>query len=105
MKRESDDKRLKQRKDHNQEILKRMAAGEPLWAFDSKASWFPPRPVIQKDPKAIGQLYGAEVKGGGNNGVKGTELNLESAGGRTASPKLKQFGPLRITPDDPAAET
>lgn len=100
MKRETDDKRLKQRKDHNQEILKRMAAGEPLWAFDSKASWFPPRPVIQKDPKAIGQLYGG--------GVKGTEPDGESAGSGEESPKLKILDRSRVasnerTPDDPTA--
>lgn len=95
MKRETDDKRLKQRKDHNQEILKRMAAGEPLWAFDSKASWFPPRPVIQKDPKAIGQLYGG--------GVNGSEPNVESAGGREQSPKLKILDRSRVASSEPTS--
>ncbi|NDE17140.1 hypothetical protein EBZ80_19645 [bacterium] len=101
MKRETDDKKMKQRKDHNEQILKRMAAGEPLWAFDSKASWFPPRPVIQKDPKAIGQLYGAGVRGG----VKGTEPQLESAGVRTESPKLKELNQFRSASDDVASDS
>jgi hypothetical protein len=34
-----------------------MKAGESLWSYDSKASWFPPRPNIEKDPEAIKRLY------------------------------------------------
>lgn len=52
---------LRQREEHNRDILERMAAGEALWAYDSKSSWFPPRPTVTKDPKAIGQLYGSAV--------------------------------------------
>ena len=47
------------RRRHNVELLRRMRAGEALWSFDSTASWFPPRPVISKDPGAIARLYGA----------------------------------------------
>ncbi len=48
---------LEMRKSRNEELLKRMKAGEALWSYDSKASWFPPRPIIEKDPDAIKRLY------------------------------------------------
>jgi hypothetical protein len=34
-----------------------MKSGESLWTYDSKASWFPPRPIIEKDQDAINRLY------------------------------------------------
>ena len=46
------------RKKHNSELIRRMKDGESLKSFDSTASWFPPRPVIEKDPSALGKLYG-----------------------------------------------
>ena len=45
------------RKKHNEQLIRRMKSGEPLWTYDSKASWFPPRPMIEKDPEAIKRLY------------------------------------------------
>jgi hypothetical protein len=45
------------RKKHNEQLIRRMKSGEPLWSYDSKASWFPPRPIIEKDPEAIKRLY------------------------------------------------
>ena len=45
------------RKRHNEQLIRRMKSGEPLWSYDSKASWFPPRPMIEKDPEAINRLY------------------------------------------------
>ena len=45
------------RKQRNEQLLRRMKAGEALWSYDSKASWFPPRPIIEKDPQAIKRLY------------------------------------------------
>lgn len=45
------------RKRHNEQLIRRMKSGEPLWSYDSKASWFPPRPMIEKDPDAIKRLY------------------------------------------------
>lgn len=45
------------RKQRNEHLLRRMKAGEPLWSYDSKASWFPPRPIIEKDQHAIKRLY------------------------------------------------
>lgn len=47
----------KLRKQHNSELIRRMRNGEPLNAVDSKASWFPPRPIIQKDPREIARVY------------------------------------------------
>ena len=48
---------LDARKKHNEQLIRRMKAGEQLWSYDSKASWFPPRPMIEKDPEAIKRLY------------------------------------------------
>ena len=48
---------LDTRKKHNEQLIRRMKAGEQLWSYDSKASWFPPRPMIEKDPEAIRRLY------------------------------------------------
>jgi hypothetical protein len=45
------------RKRHNEQLIRRMKSGEALWSYDSKASWFPPRPMIEKDPEAIKRLY------------------------------------------------
>ena len=45
------------RKFRNEQLIRRMKAGEPLWSYDSKASWFPPRPIIEKDASAIKRLY------------------------------------------------
>ncbi len=45
------------RKKHNEQLIRRMKSGEALWSYDSKASWFPPRPIIEKDPDAIKRLY------------------------------------------------
>lgn len=46
------------RTNHNRELLKRMEAGESLSSFDSQSSWFPPRPVLEKDQEAVKRLYG-----------------------------------------------
>lgn len=45
------------RRQHNEDLLRRMRSGEALWSFDSNASWFPERPKIKKDPKALARLY------------------------------------------------
>ncbi len=46
------------RQDRNSELVRRMRNGDTLTSFNSQSSWFPPRPVIEKDPNAIHQLYG-----------------------------------------------
>jgi hypothetical protein len=45
------------RKEHNLDLVRRMRSGEPLNAIDSKASWYPPRPIIQKDRVEMARLY------------------------------------------------
>lgn len=45
------------RKQHNAELLRRMRNGEALNAIDSKASWYPPRPLIKKDEREMARLY------------------------------------------------
>ena len=47
---------------HNIELIRRMRDGDPLKSFDSRASWFPPRPVIAKDSAAISNLYGSQKR-------------------------------------------
>lgn len=48
------------RKARNNDILRKLQNGEPLSSFNSQSSWFPPRPVIEKDPEAVKKLYGAQ---------------------------------------------
>lgn len=45
------------RSQRNADILRRMRNGDPLNAIDSRASWFPPRPVIKKDQSEMARLY------------------------------------------------
>ena len=47
------------RKTRNQDILRRMDRGESLTSFNSYASWYPPRPIIEKDAHSIRSLYGS----------------------------------------------
>jgi hypothetical protein len=49
------------RRQHNLDLVRRMRGGESLNAYDSKASWFPPRPMIKKDEKEISRVYKAEA--------------------------------------------
>jgi hypothetical protein len=50
------------RRQHNLDLMRRMRGGESLNAYDSKASWFPPRPVIKKDEKEVSRVYGVQVQ-------------------------------------------
>jgi hypothetical protein len=49
------------RKERNADLLRRMRNGDQLASFNSHASWFPPRPIIQKDITALQELYGNDV--------------------------------------------
>jgi hypothetical protein len=40
-----------------------MRSGESLRTVDSRSSWFPPRPIIQKDQEAISRLYNLNPTG------------------------------------------
>jgi len=45
----------------NADILRRMRNGDPLNTVDSRASWFPPRPIIKKDLTEMARLYRTDV--------------------------------------------
>jgi hypothetical protein len=45
------------RRQHNVELIRRMRNGESLTSFDSKSSWYPPRPIIEKDKTEMARLY------------------------------------------------
>lgn len=49
------------RRQHNLDLMRRMRGGESLNAYDSKASWYPPRPVIKKDDKEISRVYDVQA--------------------------------------------
>jgi hypothetical protein len=50
------------RKIHNNELLRKMKAGENLTTADTFSLWFPPRPIIKKDTDIIKTLYGSDTK-------------------------------------------
>jgi hypothetical protein len=52
------------RRQHNDDVLKRMRNGESLSRMDSRSTWFPPRPSIAKDPDAMKRLYGNLMRDG-----------------------------------------
>lgn len=49
------------RKKANNDLIKRMREGRPLNRYQAQDSWFPPRPVIQKDFKSISKLYSLRI--------------------------------------------
>ena len=74
------------RREHHRDLLRRMRNGDSLKTVESRASWFPPRPMIQKDPDAIHRLYStdestvgagsrAQASGGQEPGGKGNGLS------------------------------
>ncbi len=46
------------RKERNTDVIRRMRNGDQLSSFNSYSSWFPPRPVVEKDTDAVKKLYG-----------------------------------------------
>lgn len=52
--------REQRRKKNNEDLVAKMKAGLPLFSYSNQSSWFPPRPKIQKDEKAIQTLYGSK---------------------------------------------
>ena len=83
------------RKQHNEQLIRRMKSGEPLWSYDSKASWFPPRPMIEKDPEAIKRLY---KDSNGNESqyqdptVRHIESRLKIVASKTETKKTEKTG-------------
>ncbi|MFY7927376.1 MAG: hypothetical protein ACOVS5_00765 [Oligoflexus sp.] len=49
------------RRERNSDLIRRMRNGDQLSSFNSYSSWFPPRPIIEKDQNALEKLYGADV--------------------------------------------
>ena len=46
------------RKDQNKSLVDRLKAGEPLRAtIDHDTTWWPPRPIIEKNLKDIKRVY------------------------------------------------
>ena len=66
------------RKERNQELVRKMRAGESLSSFDSQASWFPERPKIEKNLEALQKLYG-----------KDTEQKSENSSSPNSSQKME----------------
>lgn len=54
------------RKERNLSLVKKMRNGESLNSFNSVDSWFPPRPIIEKDGEAIQRLYGKGATAAGH---------------------------------------
>lgn len=55
---QNDDGRFVQLRDQrNQDILKRMNEGDPLTSYDGSSSWFPPRPIIEKNTQEMARVY------------------------------------------------
>jgi hypothetical protein len=48
------------RKRKNADVISRMRSGDPLVLIPSSATWFPPRPLVEKDKESIKKLYGTE---------------------------------------------
>ena len=49
------------RRERNSDLVRRMRSGESLSSFNAFSSWYPPRPVIEKDSDALHRLYGEEA--------------------------------------------
>jgi len=46
-----------ERKDHNNDVLNKFFQGDSLTSFNKMASWFPPRPIIEKDKGALDLIF------------------------------------------------
>ncbi len=61
MKKVSEYKSRNLRRERNSELVRRMRSGESLSSFNAFSSWYPPRPVIEKDSEALHRLYGEDA--------------------------------------------
>lgn len=50
------ERQKKIRKKHNKEIIAKMVRGDDLHAYSAEDSWYPERPVIEKDQKIMNKL-------------------------------------------------
>lgn len=51
-----EDDKIKRAK-RNQDLIERMKNGESLALIDQTKTWYQPRPIIKKDPKALDVLF------------------------------------------------
>jgi hypothetical protein len=86
----------KQRRDHNKELLRRMNNGESLTTFSNASSWFPPRPVIEKDRKLMVKLYGETAIEESTEPEKG--LRLADSEETTKSKEKKKADGSNVVP-------
>lgn len=56
-----EEKERRKRKEINSDILQRLKNNELLQDSAAK-TWFPPRPIIAKDPNLVKKIYGEDVK-------------------------------------------
>lgn len=50
---------MERRRKNNERVLKRSAnPNDNLETIDRQATWWPPRPIIKKDPEEIARVYG-----------------------------------------------
>ena len=50
----------KRRDKRNKDIVSRLKRGESTRTVPPEATWWPPRPIIKKDPEAIKRLYNSD---------------------------------------------
>lgn len=50
------------RKKENKYLIEKMMRGESFNTVSTASTWFPPRPIIEKDKEAMGRLYNLKNK-------------------------------------------
>lgn len=74
------------RSERNKDLVERMKRGESLSTVDAAATFWPPRPIIKKDPTALEAIHGKVDE----SGQKGTDDDARRA--RRRNSKLKTVG-------------
>lgn len=68
------------RKERNRNLINRMKSGEDLSLYKSSDTWFPPRPIIQKNVDAVRRLYGKDAISGQEEGSMGSGEDEKGCG-------------------------
>ena len=71
-----EEKNKKKRKEINDSIIRRLKTGDAL-QDPSRLTWFPPRPIIEKDKEAVRSIYGKDAKIVGPNKPDKVSLVVE----------------------------
>lgn len=66
-----------------------MKNGEPLTNYDAMDSWFPTRPLVEKDKEAMARLYGETLKKGLTVEPKKRKQSKNSTGKKSSKSKPK----------------